>query len=65
MQLRAATGSPEEIIEYIKASDRTGLYFLDIQLQSDMNGLLLAKEIREYAPAVLSCLSQRIRKWLF
>lgn len=50
MQLRAATGSPEEIIEYIKASDRTGLYFLDIQLQSDMNGLLLAKEIREYDP---------------
>lgn len=50
MKLKIATRDPEEIIEQCKSSKNTGLYFLDIDLQSDKNGLLLAREIREYDP---------------
>lgn len=50
MKLKIATDDPEKIIEEIKKSKNTGLYFLDIDLHSDKNGLTLAKEIREYDP---------------
>lgn len=50
MKLRIATDKPENLIERLKESKNTGLYFLDIDLQSSKNGLMLAKEIREYDP---------------
>lgn len=50
MKLKISTHNPEIIIEEIKKSKNTGLYFLDIDLHSDKNGLTLAKEIREYDP---------------
>lgn len=50
MKLKIATDDPEKIIEELKSSKNTGLYFLDIDLQSTKNGLTLAKEIREYDP---------------
>lgn len=50
MKFNIATADPDEIIERIKISKNTGLYFLDIDLQTDMNGLALAREIREYDP---------------
>lgn len=50
MKLRMSTDNPEELIEDLKKSKNTGLYFLDIDLQSSKNGLMLAKEIREYDP---------------
>lgn len=50
MKLKAVTDKPEELIEKLKESKNTGLYFLDIDLQSNQNGLMLAKEIREYDP---------------
>lgn len=50
MKINIATDDPEEIIEEIKKSKNTGLYFLDIALQTDQNGLILAQKIREYDP---------------
>ena len=50
MKLKVSTDDPEKIIEEMKTSKNTGLYFLDVDLQSSKNGLTLAKEIREYDP---------------
>lgn len=45
-----STTDPYEIINYVQKYPQTGLYFLDIDLGSDMNGLTLAQEIRKYDP---------------
>ena len=52
MQLVCASASPDELLEHIKHSDpaKMGLYFLDIQLQANMDGIDLAREIRQYDP---------------
>lgn len=50
MNLRISTNDPEEVIEQLKRSKNTGLYFLDIDLKTSKNGIMLAKEIREYDP---------------
>lgn len=50
MSLRVETEDPEKILEAVKKSENMGLYFLDIELQADMNGLILANKIREYDP---------------
>lgn len=50
MRLVISTDKPEVIIEQLKKTKNTGLYFLDIDLKSDKNGIELAKEIREYDP---------------
>ena len=50
MKLRISTDKPKELIEQLKQSKNTGLYFLDIDLKSNKNGIVLAKEIREYDP---------------
>ena len=47
IQFVKATDDPHEILELIDSERSTGLYFLDIDLSSDMNGLALAKEIRK------------------
>jgi two-component system response regulator AgrA len=49
-QLYCAASSPEELLSVRKKSTVIGLYFLDIDLQSDKNGLELAQEIRKYDP---------------
>lgn len=50
MELRLATDNLDDVIKNIKQSENTGLYFLDIDLKLEKNGLMLAKEIREYDP---------------
>lgn len=50
MELRMSTDDPEDIISCLKTSGNTGLYFLDIDLKASKNGIILAKEIREYDP---------------
>lgn len=50
MNLRISTSDSEELIEQLKKSKNTGLYFLDIDLKTNKNGIMLAKEIREYDP---------------
>lgn len=50
MEIALSAEDPEEIIEYLKNNEVSGLYFLDVDLQSDMNGIKLAEAIREYDP---------------
>lgn len=49
-ELVLETASPEELLIYLKAVGGVGLYFLDIDLKTAMNGLQLAQEIRRSDP---------------
>ncbi|WP_313583744.1 LytR/AlgR family response regulator transcription factor [Lacrimispora sp.] len=49
-RLYCATSNPEELLSMRRQSNITGLYFLDIDLQSNKNGIELAQEIRKYDP---------------
>ncbi len=50
MKLVLDSGDPYVLLEEIKASQNTGIYFLDIDLNSDMNGMKLAQQIRLLDP---------------
>jgi two-component system response regulator AgrA len=48
MDLVLVTSNPEEVLTFVKAHPKViGLYFLDIDLQQQMNGLTLAAEVRK------------------
>lgn len=47
-QIYISTDSPEDVIKYIeKAEDRINAYFIDVDLSSSINGMDIAKKIRE------------------
>ncbi|GAB6107169.1 LytR/AlgR family response regulator transcription factor [Fusibacter bizertensis] len=46
MQLKAKCQKPEEILEHIKDTRTSNIYFLDVDLSSQMNGIELAEQIR-------------------
>ncbi|WP_310601781.1 LytR/AlgR family response regulator transcription factor [Anaerosporobacter sp.] len=50
MEYGVATANPHELLEKIKGETDTGIFFLDIDLQCDMNGMELAQKIRECQP---------------
>lgn len=50
MQLVLDTEDPHVLLVKLKASRNTGIYFLDIDLGSDINGMKLAQLIRLYDP---------------
>lgn len=50
MQIVEATSDPHELLKKIFLSENTGLFFLDIDLKSDMDGLRLAQKIRQIQP---------------
>ena len=50
MEIEVVTNDPHEILSVVQEIDEVGIYFLDIDLQTDMDGLELAKEIRKYDP---------------
>lgn len=50
MQLVLDEGDPYVLLEKVKNSQNTGIYFLDIDLNSDMNGMKLAQQIRLFDP---------------
>lgn len=50
MQLILDTPNPYELLETVKSSQNTGIYFLDIDLKCDMNGMKLAQQLRLYDP---------------
>ena len=50
MQLVLDTGDPYVLLEKVKTSQNTGIYFLDIDLNSSMNGMKLAQQIRLFDP---------------
>ncbi len=50
MKVKLETDNPDEIIQTLKKAKNTGLYFLDIDLKNEKNGITLAREIRDYDP---------------
>lgn len=50
VEARLITDSPYDVIDHIKKSKEVNIYFLDIDLQKDINGIELAVEIRKYDP---------------
>lgn len=50
MKLALAAADPYELLKMLREQKDTGLYFLDIDLQSDISGLELAQKIREHDP---------------
>lgn len=50
MRLVLDAGDPYVLLEQVRTSQNTGIYFLDIDLNSDMNGMKLAQQIRLYDP---------------
>ena len=50
MQLVLDTADPYELLDVVKTSQNTGIYFLDIDLNCDMNGMKLAQQIRKFDP---------------
>ncbi len=50
IELGLVTKDPNELINYIENNDLSGLYFLDIDLKAEINGIQLATKIRKYDP---------------
>ncbi|PRR83240.1 LytR/AlgR family response regulator transcription factor [Clostridium vincentii] len=50
MELELSTNDPYEILNRIEYNNISGLYFLDVDLHSDLNGITLAEKIRNYDP---------------
>ena len=50
MKIALSTGNPEIVLDEIQESKNTGIFFLDIDLKHEMNGLILAQNIRKYDP---------------
>ncbi|MGV3244405.1 quorum-sensing response regulator AgrA [Staphylococcus sp. 11261D007BR] len=50
MEIEVATDDPYEILDTAKNMTDIGCYFLDIQLESDINGIKLGSEIRKHDP---------------
>ena len=49
-EIAVSTGNPRVILEAIQGEQQTGIFFLDIDLNTDMNGIELASEIRKIQP---------------
>ena len=50
MKIVQATSDPHQLLKEILTAENTGLFFLDIDLRSDMYGLTLAQRIRQIQP---------------
>lgn len=50
MEIALSTGNPKEIIDYCSENTDQGVYFLDVDLNSDINGIILASKIRNFDP---------------
>lgn len=48
MNIVLATDNPNNIISEVQKTTETGIYFIDIELSTNINGLQLATRIREY-----------------
>lgn len=48
IELELVSSNPNELINHIANNDFSGLYFLDIDLKSEINGIELAAKIRKY-----------------
>lgn len=50
MEIALSTDNPYDIINYLKDNNVSGLYFLDVDLKSNINGIKLGELIRDYDP---------------
>lgn len=50
MNIKLKTGNPHDVIDYLKNDSSQNVYFLDVDLGYDINGIELASEIRKYDP---------------
>ena len=50
MNITLATNDPHTVLEKLQNAQNPGLFFLDIELRSDMDGLFLAQKIRKHDP---------------
>lgn len=50
MKLVMDTEDPYALLERVQTSQNTGIYFLDIDLNCNMNGMKLAQQIRLFDP---------------
>ncbi|MGX7172622.1 LytR/AlgR family response regulator transcription factor [Enterococcus ratti] len=50
IHFQLATQDPKAILSYISKNKTEGIYFLDIDLNANLNGIELGKKIREYDP---------------
>lgn len=50
IELSLATSNPYKLLDNIKNTNCTGIYFLDVDLHSNINGIQLAEKIRQYDP---------------
>lgn len=50
ISIALSTEKPEEVIGYVSKSSTPGIYFLDVDLKDDMNGIKLGEKIRECDP---------------
>lgn len=50
MKVEKSSKDPYEILETVKKNPSTSLYFLDVDLGTDINGIALAEKIRDYDP---------------
>lgn len=48
MKISLSTNKPDEIIDYLEENPTVGLYFLDVDLSFDYNGIALGTKIREH-----------------
>ena len=50
MRIVLSCESPYKLLEKLQKEPATGVYFLDVDLKCDINGIQLAEKIREYDP---------------
>lgn len=50
IKISMSTDNPEEIINYVQKNNIEGIYFLDVDLKNNMNGIRLGEKIREMDP---------------
>jgi two-component system response regulator AgrA len=50
VKVALSAGTPDEILEYLRENKAAGLYFLDVNLNSHIDGISLAEKIRVYDP---------------
>lgn len=50
LSIALCTGNPKDVLEYIENNRDTGIYFLDVDLKSDINGIRIGERIREKDP---------------
>lgn len=50
IEIELSTSNPYEILDRLKEQNVSGIYFLDVDLHCDINGIQLADKIRKYDP---------------